>query len=45
MVLDEHTQINIESVRGNHVPYMAKELSEAIVNRSRFKKKYLKWPM
>lgn len=43
MVLDKHTHIKTQNVRDNHALFMAKELSEAIMNRSEFKNKYLKW--
>ena len=42
MLLDKHTHIKTQNARDNHALFMAKELSEAIMNRSEFKNKYLK---
>ena len=33
-----------EFVRGNDAPFMTKNLRKAIMNRSRSKRKYLKYP-
>ena len=42
--LDSHAQLKQNQVRGNHAPFMANELSKAIVTRSKIKNKYNKWP-
>ena len=31
-------------VRGNNAPFMTKQLNKAIMDRSRIKNRYLKWP-
>ena len=31
-------------IRGNHAPFMTKELSKAIMEKSKTRNKYLKWP-
>ena len=32
-------------VRGNQVPFMAKDLSKVIMMKSKAKKQYVKWPL
>ena len=44
MVLDKHAPIKKKIVGGNEAPLMAKELSKAIINRSKHKNRYTKWP-
>ena len=44
MVLDKYALIKKKIVRGIEVPFMTKELSKAIMNRSKLKNKYTKWP-
>ena len=44
MVLDKHTPIKKEIVRGNKASFISKELSKAITNRSKHKNRYTKWP-
>ena len=39
MVLDKHIHIQKKKAKGNHAPFMIKELRKAIMNRSRFKNK------
>lgn len=43
-VADKHAPLKKKTVRGNNAPFMNKELSKAIMNRSRAKKKYVKYP-
>ena len=42
-VLDKHAPLKTKTIRGNHKPFMTKNLSKAIINRSRLRSKYLKW--
>ena len=42
--LDNHVPLKQKQVRGNQAPFMTKELSKAIMTRSRIKNKYNKWP-
>ena len=42
-VLDKHAPLETKTIRGNHAPFMTKNLSKAIMNRSRLRSKYLKW--
>ena len=44
MVLDKHAPIKKKLLRGNEAPFMTKELSKAIMNRSKLKNRYTKWP-
>ena len=45
MVLGKHAPIKKKKiVRGNEAPFMTKKLSKAIINRSKLKNKYTKWP-
>ena len=44
MVLNKHAPIKKKIVRGNEAPCMTKELSKAIMNRSKLKNRYTKWP-
>ena len=43
-VLEKHAPMKTKIVRGNQAPFMNKKLSKAIMNKSRIKNKYLKWP-
>ena len=43
-ILQKHAPLKSKQVRGNHAPFMNKELSKVIVNKSRLRNKYLKWP-
>ena len=43
MVLDKHTPIKKETVRGNEAPLITKELSKAIMKRSELENRYTKW--
>ena len=42
--LDSHAPLKQKKVRGNQTPFMTKELSKAIITRSRMKNKCNKWP-
>ena len=42
MVLDKHASIHSKKIRGNQVPFMSKELSKAIMNRSKLRNNYTK---
>ena len=41
---DSHAPLKQKQVRGNQAPFMTKELSKAILTRSRIKSKCNKWP-
>ena len=43
-ILQKHASLKSKQVRGNHAPFMNKELSKVIMNKSRLRNKYLKWP-
>ena len=43
-VLDKHAPLKTKRVRGNQSPFMTKELSKAVMNKSKTRNKYLKWP-
>ena len=43
-VLDKHAPLKKTFVRGNHSPFINKDLSKAIMTRSRFRNKYIKFP-
>ena len=43
-VLDKHAPLKTKTVRGNQAPFMNKDLSKAIMTKSRIKNRYLKWP-
>ena len=42
-ILNNHAPLK-QQVRGNHAPFMTKDLSKAIMNKSKAKNKYLNWP-
>ena len=44
MVLDKHAPVKSKKVGGNHPPFMSKELSKAIINRSKLRNRYTKLP-
>ena len=44
LVLDKHPPRKVKKVRGNQGPFMTKELSKAIMNKSKIRNKYQKWP-
>ena len=43
-VLNYHASLKQKSVRGNHAPFMTRELSKAIMTKSKVKNSYVKWP-
>ena len=43
-VLNYHAPLKQKSVRGNHAPFMTRELSKAIMTKSKVKNSYVKWP-
>ena len=43
-ILDHHAPLKTITIRGNQANFMTKELGKSIMNRSRFKNRYLKWP-
>ena len=44
LVHDKHAPLKIKKVRGNQGPFMTKALSQAIMNKSKIRNKYQKWP-
>ena len=42
-VVDRHAPVKKKTIRGNNKPFMNKELSKAIKNKSRLRNKYNKW--
>ena len=42
-VLHKHAPLKMKKLRGHQAKFMTKELRKAIIDRSRFKNKYLKW--
>ena len=42
-VLNKHAPVKQNKVRGNHAPFITKDLSKAIMNKSERRNKYLKW--
>ena len=43
-VLNKHTPLKQKKVRGNHAPFITNDLSKAIMNKSKTRNRYLKWP-
>ena len=43
-ISNHHTPLKEKQIRGNHAPFMTKELSKAIMEKSKSRNKYLKWP-
>ena len=43
-ILNYHAPLKEKQVRGNHAPFMTKELSKTIMEKSKARNKYLKWP-
>ena len=43
-VLDRHAPLKRKMIRGNQGPFMTKQLSKAIMNRSKLRNRYIKWP-
>ena len=44
MVLDKHSTIKSQKIRGNREPFMSKELSEGIMNKSNLRNSYVNSP-
>ena len=43
-ILNHHAPLKQKQLRGNHAPFMTKDLSKAIMNKSKAKNRYLNWP-
>ena len=43
-LLDQHAPVKVKKIRGNQAPFMNRELSKAIMDKSRSRNKYLKLP-
>ena len=43
-ILQKHAPLKSKQIRGNYAPFMNKELSKVIINKSQLRNKYLKWP-
>ena len=43
-IFNHHEPLRQKQVRGNHSPFMTKDLSKEIMNKSKVKNKYLNWP-
>ena len=43
-ILNDHAPLKEKRIRGNHAPFTNKELSKAIMEKSKIRNKYLKWP-
>ena len=43
-VLDKHTPLKTKRVQGNESPFMSNKLSKAVINKSKTRNKYIKWP-
>ena len=43
-VSNKHAPLKQKKERGNHAPFMTKDLSKAIMNKSKTRNRYLKWP-
>ena len=43
-VLDGDASLKRKMIKGNQGPFMTKQLSKAIVNRSKLRNRYIKWP-
>ena len=44
LVLGKHPPLKVKKARGNQGPFMTKELSKDIMNKSKIRNKYQKWP-
>ena len=42
--MNHHKPLKEKQIRGNHAPFMTKELSKAIMEKPKSRNKYLKWP-
>ena len=43
-VLNKHAPLKQKKLRGNHASFMVEDLSKAIMNKSKTRNRYLKWP-
>ena len=43
-IVEKHVPLNKKTLRGNHAPFVSKELRKAICTRSRFRNRFLKNP-
>ena len=43
-VLNRHAPLERKIIRGNQGPFMTKQLSKTIMNRSKLRNRYIKWP-
>ena len=43
-ILNHRAPLKEKQIRGNHAPFMTKELSKAVMEKSKSRNKYLKWP-
>ena len=43
-MVDRNATLKQKMVRRNNAPFMTKQLNKAIMDRSRIKNRYLKWP-
>ena len=44
LLLDKHAPLKVKKVRGDQGPFMTKQLSKAIMNKSNTRNKYQEWP-
>ena len=44
LVLDKLAPLKVKKIQGNQGPFMTKELWKAIINKSKIRNKYQKWP-
>ena len=43
-VVDKHAPLKRKIIRGNQAPFMTKQLSKDMMNRSKLRNRYIKWP-
>ena len=43
-IFNHHAPLKEKQMRGTHAPFMTKQLSKAIMEKSKTRNKYLKWP-
>ena len=43
-ILDKHAPIKPKQIRGNQAPFMNRSISKIIMQKSKVRNKYLKWP-
>ena len=43
-ILNHHAPLKEKQIKYNHAPFMTKDLSKAIMEKSKSKNKYFKWP-